>query len=292
MARRKNTSVFEDIFGLATLLPWWAGIALAAVAYGFLHHYAVAEIPVQGQPGQIGQMVVGQMTKAFATYGQYIVPLILLAGAAASFLRRRKRERLVQNVAADRSSAALRGMNWRDFELLVGEAFRVRGYAVEETGGSGADGGVDLRLRKGNEVFLAQCKQWRAYKVSVTVVRELLGAMAAEGATGGYVVTSGIFTIDAQKFAKGRNIRLIDGLTLAAWIEEARAGGLVKQPEALWEQRRQAKAPEAPATQSPDLACPRCGGSMVRRIAKQGANAGNSFWGCATFPKCRGVRGL
>jgi restriction system protein len=183
-------------------------------------------------------------------------------------------------------------MNWRDFELLVGEAFRLRGYSVEETGGGGADGGVDLRLRKGNEVFLVQCKQWRAYKVSVTVVRELLGAMAAEGATGGYVVTSGIFTIDAQKFAKGRNIRLIDGRTLAIWIEEARAGGLVKQPEAGAEQGRQAKAPQAPATQLPDPACPRCGGSMVRRIAKQGSNAGNSFWGCATFPKCRGVRGL
>lgn len=292
MARRKSTSVFEDLFGLAALLPWWAGIALAAIAYGVLHHYAVAEISAQVQPGQIGQMVVGQMTKALATYGQYIVPLILLAGAAASFLKRRKRQGLVQNVAADRSGAALRGMNWRDFELLVGEAFRLRGYAVEETGGGGADGGVDLRLRKGNEVFLVQCKQWRAYKVSVTVVRELLGAMAAEGAAGGYVVTSGIFTIDAQTFAKGRNIRLIDGVALAKWIEQARAGGAVKRPDAPKEQGHQAKAPAAPANQSSEPACPRCGGSMVRRTAKQGANAGNSFWGCATFPKCRGVRGL
>lgn len=36
--------------------------------------------------------------------------------------------------------------------------------------------------------------------------------------------------------------------------------------------------------------CPKCGSSMVRRTAKSGANAGNSFWGCSQYPGCRGVR--
>lgn len=36
--------------------------------------------------------------------------------------------------------------------------------------------------------------------------------------------------------------------------------------------------------------CPKCGGSMVRRTAKSGANAGNSFWGCSQYPACRGIR--
>ena len=26
---------------------------------------------------------------------------------------------------------------------------------------------------------------------------------------------------------------------------------------------------------------------MVKRIAKKGPNAGNEFWGCSSFPKCR-----
>ncbi|NMF98951.1 topoisomerase DNA-binding C4 zinc finger domain-containing protein [Aromatoleum toluolicum] len=38
------------------------------------------------------------------------------------------------------------------------------------------------------------------------------------------------------------------------------------------------------------LACPKCGGAMVRRTAKSGSNAGNEFWGCAKYPACRGVR--
>lgn len=40
---------------------------------------------------------------------------------------------------------------------------------------------------------------------------------------------------------------------------------------------------------SADPSCPKCGSAMIKRIAKQGANTGNEFWGCSTFPKCRGI---
>lgn len=35
--------------------------------------------------------------------------------------------------------------------------------------------------------------------------------------------------------------------------------------------------------------CPKCGGLMVMREVKKGQNIGNKFWGCSSFPKCRGV---
>jgi ssDNA-binding Zn-finger/Zn-ribbon topoisomerase 1 len=35
--------------------------------------------------------------------------------------------------------------------------------------------------------------------------------------------------------------------------------------------------------------CPKCDGDMVKRVSKKGKNAGNEFWGCQNFPKCRGV---
>lgn len=35
--------------------------------------------------------------------------------------------------------------------------------------------------------------------------------------------------------------------------------------------------------------CPKCGAHMVARQSKAGGNAGRRFWGCSTFPKCRGV---
>ena len=53
-------------------------------------------------------------------------------------------------------------------------------------------------------------------------------------------------------------------------------------------------AAERKAPPRPDLRstpeCPTCGASMVRRVAKKGGNAGESFWGCSHFPQCRGTR--
>ncbi len=40
---------------------------------------------------------------------------------------------------------------------------------------------------------------------------------------------------------------------------------------------------------SNDLSCPKCGSEMMLREAKKGKNAGNKFWGCSSFPKCRKV---
>lgn len=36
-----------------------------------------------------------------------------------------------------------------------------------------------------------------------------------------------------------------------------------------------------------DMVCPRCGGELVERIAKKGEHAGNHFYGCSNYPKCR-----
>lgn len=33
--------------------------------------------------------------------------------------------------------------------------------------------------------------------------------------------------------------------------------------------------------------CPKCGSPLVLRLAKQGANRGNEFYGCSSYPKCR-----
>lgn len=35
--------------------------------------------------------------------------------------------------------------------------------------------------------------------------------------------------------------------------------------------------------------CPRCAAPMVKRIAQSGSRAGQEFWGCTNFPKCREI---
>ncbi|MBC7405368.1 MAG: restriction endonuclease, partial [Cytophaga sp.] len=199
MSRRRKTSPIEDVIDVIAMLPWWAGIAIAVVGYLVLHRLATPSAISAVQPGQMSNLIAQSMVTAFAYAGQYLVPLVGLIGAAISFFRRKQRIALVTDVAQARSADALDGMSWREFEMLVGEAFRLQGYRVAETGGGGPDGGIDLVLTKGNEKFLVQCKQWKAYKVSVDVVRELYGDMAAKGATGGFVATSGRFTDRAPK---------------------------------------------------------------------------------------------
>lgn len=289
MARRKRTSTADDLLELVAMLPWWVGVLLAVVSYFVLQSIASQPVVAPTQPGQMGAMVKQSIWKSLATVGQYIVPFICVLGAVTSAWRRRERKNLVADVARSKATDPLDGMSWRQFEMLVGEGFRLQGYQVAETGGGGADGGVDLVLTKpgknGGEKFLVQCKQWRAYKVGVDVVRELYGVMAAKGATGGFVVTSGRFTDEAISFASGRNVTLVDGPKLYGLLRQAQAGA-----ERSPAQKSAVSVPHSPAPSAQALACPLCAKPMVRRTAKRGANAGNEFWGCTGYPACRGTR--
>jgi restriction system protein len=39
-----------------------------------------------------------------------------------------------------------------------------------------------------------------------------------------------------------------------------------------------------------DRRCPKCGSALIVRTAKKGRQAGNQFWGCASYPACRYVQ--
>lgn len=285
--RRGSQRVGSDLVEVVAMLPWWAGLCLAVLFYLWLHQLAAAPAPAASGAGQVGSAAVATMKQMAASIGQYLLPGLCLAGSALSAWRRRERRRLAEEAAAKSDLAdALHGMSWQRFELLVGEAFRQRGYRVIENGGGGADGGVDLLLSKGADKYLVQCKQWRAQKVGVTVVRELFGLMAAHRAAGGFVVSAGRFTDEAKAFASGRNVELIDGVALHAMLKAS--ADLAPSQAAP---SRSAVAPE-PAREASPPPCPRCGRPMVERTAKLGAGQGQAFWGCSTFPSCRGTRSM
>lgn len=282
MARKKKQGTFEDLIEVAAMLPWWVGVLLALIVYFVLHHYASAVIVPTTSVAQLGNVVAGQLGKTLAMIGQYLIPVAFIIGAVISAYGRQKRAALFTDVQQGSSPAVLNGMSWQEFEMLVGEAFRRGGYAVSETGGGGADGGVDLVLRKDGEKFLVQCKQWKAFKVGVATIRELYGVMAAEGAAGGFVVTSGNFTQEAKAFAEGRNINLIDGAALKDFIKEVQPLYSAISPHAQ-------RVPKSQSSATAEPSCPKCGSPMTKRVARQGANSGNMFWGCTTYPKCKGI---
>ena len=276
MGRRKNSTA--GIIEVVSWLPWRGGVLLAMVVWVLFELFtpappAAASVKAGPMAGYVIQSVVAQLAPIF----KYLICILCLLGAVLSFIGRRKRQTLLQGAQGPSGASAVHGMSWREFEMLVGEAFRQQGYTVTETGAAGPDGGVDLVLRKGTERYLVQCKQWRALKVGVSVVREHYGVMAAQGASGGFVVTSGRFTQEAEAFAAGRHIQLIDGPQLQTMIRTARA----KTP---------AGAPEPVAPKATTPSCPACQSPMVMRTAAKGANAGSRFWGCSRYPDCKGTR--
>lgn len=289
MARRRTKSSGEGWIDLFALMPWWVCVGLAITAYVALHAWAERPAP-KLQPGalasQLDTVMIGATLKGFAAVGQYVLPIALLASAVVSAVRRKQRKELLAQAAEGQDLSAVDGMSWLEFELLIGESFRQKGYVVIETGGGGADGGVDLVLRRpasnGSETYLVQCKHWRAYKVGVDVVRELYGVMAARGAAGGFVVTAGRFTKEAMAFASGRNVRLIDGAKLKRMLAEVPAASSAK-PE------RQPETADASALTTM-VVCPSCSQPMVKRLAKRGPKAGQAFYGCSAYPVCKSTR--
>jgi len=273
MARR-GQGLFDDLVDITSKFPWWIEVVLAIVAYFALHPFATMDVVVSANTKDIGAVVGKQIYRTLAMYGQYLLPVIFMVGALVSFFRRRKRNGLHVSVAAAGVQSALEKMSWREFEMLVGEFFRRQGFSVDETGGGGADGGVDLVVSRGADRYLVQCKQWKARQVGVETIRELYGVIAARRAAGGYVVTSGVFTDEAERFAEGREIKLIAGDQLVEMIRTAQTTAPKKDSVA--------------ATKAPS--CLQCGSPMVLRTARKGPQTGSSFWGCSKFPDCRGTR--
>ncbi|MEB3733161.1 restriction endonuclease [Halopseudomonas pachastrellae] len=280
MARRR-TSAFEDLIVVLSRLPWWASLAIGLVSWLILHPIATAPVapPAAIKPGDMGGILTAQLWRTFALFGQYLIPIACGLGAIGSVLARYKRKQLLSCVtAATQPGKAIDGLSWQQFEHLIGEAFRRKGYSITETGGQGADGGVDLILRKNNEKYLVQCKHWRSLKVGVPVVREFFGAMAAEVPR---VVCGHLRPVhqEAKSFAQGRNIQLIDGAGLKRLMLRAQPSAPATQPTST-----SSSTPTAALQPAKDPTCPLCHSSMIKRTARKGTNAGNSFWGCSTYP--------
>ena len=283
MDRRKNTlarpkpSRFESLIERVGTLPWWVGVVLAIAVYFGLHSVAVPDATAVAQPGMTDAFSSRDLFITLATVGQYLVPFVLLLAAGMSAYGRYKRQALHRQVVASPDRRALSNVSWQQFEALVSEAFRRRGYSVRSTGSGMPDGAADLTLKKEGQTYLVQCKQWRAARVGVNTPRELYDVMASRSAAGGFVLTSGNFTDEARAFVRSKNIELMDGKALLALI------GGVRTPAKFFRDPLSINTTGAPF-------CPECQSRMVMRKAKHGPNVGKDYWRCARYPDCKGTR--
>ena len=136
-----------------------------------------------------------------------------------------------QAVASD-LLARLKSMSPAFFEVAVLKLLKAMGYAgklgrVEHSGRTG-DGGVDGILyldRLELERVYVQAKRWDG-AVGASTVRDFAGAMDAESATKGVVITTSYFTGDAQAYVKRspKAIRLISGEEFVSLMIEFAVG--------------------------------------------------------------------
>jgi restriction system protein len=119
---------------------------------------------------------------------------------------------------------AITAMSCRDFERMVAETFRRRGFHVAGFGMRAASGAADLALIKSGERFLVHCRYWRKREIGVLAIRELNSALEAVGAQGGYVLTAGGFAREACEAARATRIELIGGERFIAWLRGAGRG--------------------------------------------------------------------
>ena len=118
-------------------------------------------------------------------------------------------------------------LTWRQFEELIEDLFRNNGYSTHLTART-RDGGCDIILaegRKGGKI-LVECKKYKKSKVSVGVVRELIGVQLLTETRSAKLVTTTDFTTPALHAAheltrgqSGYELELINADELAQALE-------------------------------------------------------------------------
>lgn len=163
----------------------------------------------------------------------------------------------------------LKSLKPAEFEEYIAHTYKNLGYSTNTVGGS-YDGGVDVIAEKDGITSLIQCKRFNQSVVSVHDVRDFYGAMVDRLANGkGVFITTNIFSKEAERFAEGKPIELIDSFKLIKLIKIAEGKSNIDMIEPI------------------EQLCPKCGGKLVQKSGKYG-----NFYGCSNFPKCEFTRGI
>jgi len=139
---------------------------------------------------------LGRAERALGVLGALVASLALVAW----LLRMRARRRLLarESLHNDYTPA--------EFEQLIAELFRRRGYAAKVAGQSG-DRGIDVVLGKGKNKIGVQCKRYKG-KIGSPLIREFIGALDGAGMTSGYFATTSDYTDEAVAAARNSSFAI------------------------------------------------------------------------------------
>jgi restriction system protein len=324
---RKKTSPVEGLFEIAVLLPWWAGVGLALVAYFVCHSFATAEIAVGTKPGELGHAIGQTIVKTIASVAQYVLPMILLAGAAASAIAKAKYKtrfpRQVRSQAANGPRPNGPRPSGPPGPKSVEPWSDQHGADIYPIGNS-----ASAEVAKSEEVDatrwsaeLLAALEWKRFEEVCAGLFERLGfstKLATCGADGGIDIhlyrpptEQPVAIVQCKAWTKQVGVKVIRELrgvmtservakgifvTTSTYSDDAIAFAQANQIhlmdgdevlKTILKGTEEQRARLLQLATAGDYTTPTCASCGVKMIARRRKLGGKSFWGCVNYPKCK-----
>lgn len=201
-----------NIFDFLAQIPWWLCVTLSASFY-LLLQYGIPYFENQGSLVNEAHISLGPV---FAP----VVALAFLAPVTFSFLKSSRKKKL-HDLREEIKS--IQELSWQQFNEQVSEAYGNAGYLILENDPFTSDPSFDLVMRKSANLYLLQSRYWRNRKLGLREVKKLFSLMHEKQASGIFLLTTGIFTKEARRYAIGRPINLVDGIELMELLDSIKA---------------------------------------------------------------------
>jgi restriction system protein len=178
----------QSLFAYLLRSPWWVSFAIA-LCFALVARFLLPD--------------------AYAPYAWSLaIPLVIVGGIAAS-----KQWKLPSAARIEATLEAVSAMSWRDFSVLMEQAFQRDGYEVTRMSGA-----ADFKLIKAGRISLVSCKRWKAANHGLEPLRELYAARDAQEAREAIYVAAGNLTDNARRYAVDHKIVLMQGPELATLL--------------------------------------------------------------------------
>ena len=139
----------------------------------------------------------------------FTIPFVVIGSIVAW-----KQSRLPRTKKVAATVEAVTAMSWKEFSLLMEQAFRREGYTVTRM-----DGPADFKLYKAGRTTLVSCKRWKAASHGVESLRDLENQRDAEdGQEALYVALTDVTENAAHFLNTHKRVRLLQNVELTTLL--------------------------------------------------------------------------
>ena len=181
----------RSLFALLLRSPWWMSLLIA------------------GGIGLLSRLLLPDDYRMFGYTG--CAPFVGIALIALY--------KQLQRPSAARVAAALgaaQALSWRDFSAALEAAFTRDGYGVTRIDLPAAD----FEITKAGRLALVSGKRWKAASHGTGPLEDLVALRKKREAADTIYVSVGALTENAQRFAVGESMRVINGADLAVLLRD------------------------------------------------------------------------